>query len=118
MAIDTRDKRASVIGYGLFNGSPWPIPDTTVLAAERRALGDIYSGVAINVDWTIRASMVNVNLGWMRPMEYPEGFISPKDRQMVAGLYHENAAVAPGGTVITGSHTIVRAILRGLWRGM
>lgn len=117
MAIDTRDKRLSVLGYGLSIGSPLPTPDTTVAAAERRSLSELYSGV-INVDWTIRSSMLNLNLAWLRPFEFPEGFISSRDRQQIAGLYHELSPTAPGGTLIVFSHTIGRALQRGLGRSL
>ena len=117
MAIDTRDKRLSVIGYGL-GLRPLPTPDSVVAAAERRMLGRLYSGVAINVDWTVRASMVNLTFMYMRPMKYPEATISGRDRQQVLGLYHEIYPATPAGSVIVFAHTVGRAIGRALRRSM
>ena len=117
MAIDTRDKRLSVIGYGLSIGSPLPTPDGTVAAAERRSLGELYSGVSIAVNWAVRASMVGYTYPFLRPLgPYPDGTISNLDRQMIRGLYHSIAAASAGGTLLVFSHTIGRAFVRSLGR--
>ena len=117
MAIDTRDKRLSVLGYGLSIGSPLPTPDATVAAAERRSLGELYSGVNIAVNWTVRASMVGYTSPFLRPLgPYPDGTLNNLDRQMVRGLYHSIAAASPGGTLLVFSHTIGRAFVRSLGR--
>ena len=119
MAIDTRDKRLSVLGYGLSIGSPLPTPDATVAAAERRILGELYSGVSIATNWTVRASMVGYTYPFLRPLgPYPDGTLSNLDRQMTRGLYHSIAAAAPGGTLLVFSHTIGRALLRSIRRSM
>ena len=118
MAIDTRDKRLSVLGYGIGGlGSPLPTPDATVAAAERRSLGELYSGVNIAVNWTVRASMVGYTSPFLRPLgPYPDGTLNNLDRQMVRGLYHSIAAASPGGTLLVFSHTIGRAFVRSLGR--
>lgn len=49
MAVDTRDKRASVLSLDLPNlGKPWSLPDGSDLAtgAERQAMALLYSGIA------------------------------------------------------------------------
>lgn len=119
MPIDTRDKRLSVLGYGLSIGSPLPTPDSTIAASERRSLGELYSGVVIAVDWTVRASMFNLHFPYMRPPgSFPEGFISAKDRQAIRGLYHEIFPAAPSGTLIIFSHTLGRALSRSMGRSL
>ena len=119
MAIDTRDKRLSVLGYGLSIGSPLPTPDATVAASERRSLGELYSGIVVAVNWTVRASMVGYTYPFLRPLgPYPDGTLSNLDRQMMRGLYHSIAAAAPGGTLLVFSHTIGRALGRSIGRSM
>lgn len=119
MAIDTRDKRLSVLGYGLPTGGPLPTPDATIGSDERRSVGGIYSGVVIFQDWSVRSSMMALMLPFLRPPgPYPEGAISPTDRQHIRGLYKNIAAASPSGTLIVVSHTIGRALGRALGRSM
>ena len=120
MAIDTRDKRLSVLGYGIGGlGSPLPTPDSTVAAAERRSLGELYSGIIIATNWTVRASTVGYTYPFLRPLgPYPDGAIGARDRQVTSGLYYSIAAAASGGTLLVFSHTIGRALLRSIRRSM
>lgn len=46
MAIDSRDKRASVIGHGLASLTVWPNPDGTLNAADRLHMAWLYRGIA------------------------------------------------------------------------
>lgn len=118
MAIDTRDKRLSVIGYGL-GLRPLPTPDGTTSAPERQSLGFAYAGTVSFIVWTNRASMFNVMLPWIRPVgPYPDGSISAIDRQQIRGLYRGIAAASPSGSVIVIAHTIGRAIARAIGRSM
>ncbi len=48
MAIDTRDKRLSVIGYGL-GLRPLPTPDGTTSAPERLSMGFAYAGTVSSI---------------------------------------------------------------------
>lgn len=118
MAIDTRDKRLSVLGYGLPCGSPLPTPDALVELGERRTLVDFYRGTIVSVDWTNRASILSVLFSYLRPVgPYPDGGFISRDRQMVAGLYWGLAPGAPVATLFR-SHTVARAISRALGRSM
>ena len=45
MALDTRAKRSSAIGSGLISLRILPPPDTSIGAADRRALAYCYSGL-------------------------------------------------------------------------
>lgn len=119
MPIDTRDKRSSVIGWGLPQGSLFPNPDGTIGAAERRDLGMLYSGVSILMDWTIRASMVGLMLPTLRPPgPYPDGTLGADDRQMIRGLYSNIHAASPSGALIVLSRSIGRSVGRAIGRSL
>ena len=116
MAIDTRDKRISVIGYGL-GLRPLPTPDGTTSAPERQSLGFAYAGTVSLVVWTNRATMFNLMMPWMRPVgPYPDSALSAKDRQVIQGLYRGIAASSPSGSTIIIAHTIGRALSRAIGR--
>lgn len=118
MAIDTRDKRSSVLGWGLPHGGPLPLPDSIVDASARHDLGGMYSGIVILMDWTIRASIVGVILGLRPRGPYPDGSLGAADRQMVVGLYHNIHAASPSGTVLVLSRSTGRALGRALGRSL
>lgn len=46
MAIDTRDKRASVLGHSLPALRPFPLPDASIASNDRLHLAWMYSGIA------------------------------------------------------------------------
>ncbi len=118
MAIDTRDKRLSVIGYGL-GLRPLPTPDGTTSAPERLSMGFAYAGTVSYIVWTDRATMFNLMIPWMRPVgPYPDGVLSAKDRQMIQGLYRGIAAASPSGSIIVIAHTIGRALARAIGRSI
>lgn len=117
MAIDTRDKRSSVLGWGLPMRGSLPTPDSTIGAPERRDLGQLYSGIAVLMDWTIRASMVGYTFPYLRPVgPWPDVAIGARDRQLISGLYHRIDAASPSGTVIILSRSLSRALNRALGR--
>jgi hypothetical protein len=47
MAIDSRDKRFSVIGFGSPVPSALPLPDSTISASDRAMLAWLYFGLSI-----------------------------------------------------------------------
>jgi len=118
VAIDTKDKRSSVLGWGLPQGGPLPTPDSTIDAAARRDVGGLYSGISILMNWTTRASMLGLVLGLRPKGPYPDGTLDADDRQMIAGLYHNIHAASPSGTVIVLSRSTSRAIGRALGRSL
>lgn len=119
MPIDTRDKRSSVIGWGLPQGGPLPLPDSTIDAAGRRDVGTVYSGISILMNWTVRASMVSLMLPFLRPQgPYPDGALGADDRQMIRGRYFNIHAASPSGTVIVLSKSIGRGLGRALGRSL
>lgn len=117
MAVDTRDRRLSVLEYGLPLGRPLPTPDATVVAPERRSIAWLYAGLTLLQNWSLRASMISLTLPTARPGLYPDGVVSATDRQYLRGLYGHIAVAGPGGAVLTISHTIGRALMRALGRG-
>lgn len=118
MAIDTKDKRLSVFGYGLPLGSPLPTPDSLVGLGERRTLAELYRGTIVSTDWTIRASALSVAFSYFRPTgPYPDGAFIQRDRQMIAGLYWGILPAAPVAT-LRRSYTIARTLGRALGRSM
>lgn len=117
MAIDTRNKRLSVLGYGL-GLRPLPTPDGSWNTGDRQSVSFDYAGVSSFHDWTVRASMLSLDLTPWRTGLFPDGTISAKDRQMIRGLYWNIPAASPSGTTIVISHTIGRAIGRALGRSL
>lgn len=118
MAIDTRDKRLSVVGYGL-GLRPLPTPDGTTSAPERQSLAFAYAGTISHIAWADRATMFSLMMPWTRPVgPYPDGMLSAKDRQAIQGLYRGIAAASPSGSVIVIAHTIGRALARAIGRSL
>ncbi len=118
MAIDTRDKRLSVLGWGLSNGRPLPSPDGLVGEGERRAVVGVYRGTFITLDWTNRASALNVGFAFFRPPgPYPDGALIARDRQVVAGWYWSISATGPTVSYMR-TRALTRAIARSIRRSL
>lgn len=45
MAVDTRNKRASILGIGLAAAIVFPNPDATVAQADRQQCARVYAGI-------------------------------------------------------------------------
>lgn len=56
MAVDTRSKRASVLGIGLVAALTLPQPDATVGQADRQHVALSYAGVAAAEDGSVAAT--------------------------------------------------------------
>jgi hypothetical protein len=116
MAIDTRDKRLSVVGYGPPFGGPLPTPDGLVALEERRTLVGLYRGTGASSDWALRASMFNIGMPYLRPVgPVPDGTLVARDRQMAGGLYWGLAPGPPAVDTIR-AHGIARALGRAIGR--
>lgn len=69
MAVDTRDKRASVLSHTVQNlGRPWPLPNGSNLATagERQAMAFLYSGITAASPGTAVYSGRGVGRGILR----------------------------------------------------
>jgi hypothetical protein len=49
MAIDTRDKRASVLGWGLVALVALPLPAGTIEQADRQQVAAVYAGISAGI---------------------------------------------------------------------
>ena len=47
MAVDTRNKRASLVSFALPFGRVFPAPDGTIATADRKHIGYSYPGIAV-----------------------------------------------------------------------
>jgi len=60
VAIDTRNKRASVAAAGVLFLVAWPAPDGTIGSGDRRHVAALYSGLAgIPIEVTGRLALVD-----------------------------------------------------------
>lgn len=114
MAIDTRDKRAAVIGYVL-GPRPYIVPDGAVIVEDRQSVLNLYLSTLSPVNWSLPTSILNVHLLPWRTTPYPDGAISAADRQALAGRYRAIAAASPMGSTPT-ARGISRALLRNIGR--
>lgn len=101
MAIDTRNKRASALGFGLVCLLQLPLADGTIDAADRQQMSSAYSGIAatgssINTR-DRRASASVVGQTWQIQPPLADGAITGNDREHPLALYSGISATIVSG---------------------
>lgn len=91
MAIDSRNKRASALGFGLVCLLQLPLADGTIDVADRQQMSSAYSGIAAtgsNINTRDRrASASVVGQTWQIQPPLADGTISGNDREHPLALY-------------------------------
>lgn len=99
--MNTRDKRASVLGLALASLLVLPEPGT-LDQGDRQQLASTYRGIAAAAPTSGsangRGSAINLDLPFGRVLPIPNGSITAGDRQHLAGKYSDILAGPPSGT--------------------
>lgn len=119
MAIDTRNKRASVVDATLPWHSDLPLADGSIGTEDRQHLVGDYPGFVVipsgDLDTRIkRASSVDSSLPWHSDLPLPDASIIRSDRQQTVGDYAGIGAVLPSA-LGSGMYILRRARIPWGW---
>ena len=96
MAVDTRDKRSSCLGYGLKVLELFPDPDNSITEPDFEHIAGLYRGIQVDpppsgggVDTRDkRGSAIHFDKPYVPVYSNPDGSLSQADRQHTAHKYH------------------------------
>src|SRR5215470_17580583 len=97
MAIDTRNKRASILAFDGFWGQVYPNPDGSIATApDREHNCEAYAGLAVTqgIGVSSRPSVLNQDVWWDFPLPNPDGSIKAPDRKQLLQAYATQGAGA------------------------
>jgi len=114
MAIDTRDRRASCLGFG-YRQWVGPTPDGAIATVDRQHVSGYYRGIsaAVGIVWTDRGREINhVVANHPSAAHYLEAYFRATAGTAYARLYDLDAVAAVAASTIStaaGGHTRVRS---------
>lgn len=106
MALDTRDKRASAVGWGLAALLVLPAPDSTVDQGDRQHTAATYRGISATTGQTLSAS-ANVVTVSAPTATLSSGAVTLTATAQVITVSAPTATLVPGAVTLTATANVV-----------